>query len=328
MSIAFSKEKNENSKYTFPEQDEATPYDDVFRTLSVDCGELRIPLVNEVYHTRYTQNARMSELVNEHLVNSRDGFQKKIITDSAFSIEEPGVEKKRCFHMECQCEPDNTMLIRMFEYDTQIALQNGELEDALLTVRLPEASVLYLRHTRSTHDFLRIQVVASEESLEYRLPTIKLQNYSLDELLEKQLWFLIPFYIFNYEKSFPKIAENKKMWNRLKEDYKRIVAELDAQIKKGQLNTFQKTAIIDMSKKVIRNLAAGYDEVVEGVNSIMGGEVLDYEAKDILNKGISQGISQNAIHVFKNLIQKKGFSKEEAAEIAELPREMIDEIEV
>ena len=31
-----------------------TPYDDVFRTLLTDCTELMIPVVNEIFHTKYT----------------------------------------------------------------------------------------------------------------------------------------------------------------------------------------------------------------------------------------------------------------------------------
>lgn len=31
-----------------------TPYDDVFRTLLTDCTELIIPVVNEIFHTKYT----------------------------------------------------------------------------------------------------------------------------------------------------------------------------------------------------------------------------------------------------------------------------------
>ena len=30
-----------------------TPYDDVFRTLLTDCTELMIPVVNEIFHTKY-----------------------------------------------------------------------------------------------------------------------------------------------------------------------------------------------------------------------------------------------------------------------------------
>ena len=35
-----------------------------------------------------------------------------------------------------------------------------------------------------------------------------------------------------------------------------------------------------------------HDKLTKGVDDIMGGKVLEYEAKTILNKGINQGIEQ------------------------------------
>ncbi len=43
--------------------------------------------------------------------------------------------------------------------------------------------------------------------------------------------------------------------------------------------------IVEMSNKVVNHLAQKYDNVKEGVISIMGGKVLEYEAKQILNEG-------------------------------------------
>ena len=43
-----------------------------------------------------------------------------------------------------------------------------------------------------------------------------------------------------------------------------------------------------MVEKVVINLAKKYENVKEGVKSVMGGQVLEYEAKMILNCGIEQ----------------------------------------
>lgn len=55
-----------------------------------------------------------------------------------------------------------------------------------------------------------------------------------------------------------------------------------------------------MTKKVVQHIAKNHDNIREGVNSIMGGTVLEYEAKDILRKGISQGQFQLALKMFHN----------------------------
>ena len=78
-------------------------------------------------------------------------------------------------------------------------------------------------------------------------------------------------------------------------------------------------AILDLSKKVLDNLSKGSKKVKEEVESIMGGKILDYEAKDILNQGISQGISQGieqkTLQVYQNCINR-GMSEEDARAIA------------
>lgn len=40
-----------------------------------------------------------------------------------------------------------------------------------------------------------------------------------------------------------------------------------------------------MSKKVLEHIARKYDNIREGVKSVMGGKVLEYEAKTIKNEG-------------------------------------------
>lgn len=47
---------------------------------------------------------------------------------------------------------------------------------------------------------------------------------------------------------------------------------------------------MDMSKKVIRSLLGDkYPKVRKGVEEAMGGQILEYEAKTILNRGKAEG---------------------------------------
>ncbi len=49
---------------------------------------------------------------------------------------------------------------------------------------------------------------------------------------------------------------------------------------------------MDMSNKVLEHIAAKYDSVREGVKAVMGGKVLEYEAKTIKREGIEEGIKE------------------------------------
>ena len=63
-----------------------TAYDDVFRTLLVDCRELIIPIVNEVFHTNYIGTESVVLHENEIFMRQQDGEEEKVVTDSSFAI--------------------------------------------------------------------------------------------------------------------------------------------------------------------------------------------------------------------------------------------------
>lgn len=92
-----------------------TSYDDVFRTLLNDCTSLIIPVINEVFKEKYSGEEKTIFYPNEHFVNVQGGEEKERITDTYFMI--CGKEKKK-YHLECQSTADNSMIVRMFEYDT------------------------------------------------------------------------------------------------------------------------------------------------------------------------------------------------------------------
>ena len=174
-----------------------TPYDDVFKTLLNDCTELVIPLINEIFGEKYTGNEHVYFLRNEHFMNRQDADTKEKITDSCLTIQ--GILDKK-YHIECQSTPDGSMIVRMFEYDSQIALDSGELTGHRLRVSFPRSAVLYLIHNSRTPDEMTVGIETPGGNLDYKISVIKIQKYSLDEIFEKELFFLIPFYIFKYEK--------------------------------------------------------------------------------------------------------------------------------
>lgn len=94
---------------------------------------------------------------NEHFKNQQDGDQDKVITDTSFQI--VGADYIKKYHLECQSSTDNSMLVRFFEYDTQIALDQGELTGNVLRVTLPHSAVLFLRSSKNTPDKLKTEIV-------------------------------------------------------------------------------------------------------------------------------------------------------------------------
>lgn len=61
---------------------------------------------------------------------------------------------------------------------------------------------------------------------------------------------------------------------------------------KGTISEYTRCTIIDMSNKVLEHIAKKYHAVREGVKSVMGGKVLEYEAKTIKREGIKEGLEE------------------------------------
>ena len=307
-----------------------TPYDDVFRTLLTDCTELMIPVVNEIFHTHYTGKETICLLQNEHFIKMPDGSEQERITDSSFEIisEETAPiaqgQKKR-YHIECQSTEDGSMIVRMFEYDTQLALENREFISNILTVQFPDSAIVSLRHTKNTPEEMMVKVLTPGGKVSYTVPVLKVIRYTIHELFEKKLFFLIPFHIFAYEKDFKELEENKKKLKQLEAEYASIRERLEIACQMGDLNRYAKAAILDMSRKVIEHLAVKYKNVAKGVSRTMGGKVLNYEAKDILNRGRREGEEYTKIQIATKLLNM-GNDIKSVVELAELPQETVEKL--
>ena len=60
-----------------------------------------------------------------------------------------------------------------------------------------------------------------------------------------------------------------------------------------------------MSNHVMALIAQKYENVRRGVEPIMGGKIIEYEAKTILNKGIEKGRLESAISTLNRYIRRK-----------------------
>lgn len=253
-----------------------------------DCVRLLIPLINEVFSKNYSGDEQIIFRPNEHFINQQNGKEQKRITDSSFSIISHDNSEEK-FILECQSNDDDTLLVRIFEYITQEALDSGNITKYKLIVTIPNAAVLFLRSKKSTPNFMNIVINTPGGSVSFDVPVMKVQSYSLQQIFDKNLFFLLPFYIFNLEKDFPKYEASEEALENLKNVYINFMNRLEMAVKEGQISTYYRRTIIDMSKKVLENIASKYKNVQKGVNDIMGGKVLEHEGKTILNEGIAIG---------------------------------------
>ena len=278
-----------------------------------DCIKLLIPVVNEVFGKHYTGKEQIILQPNEHFIAQQDGKSQKRITDSSFKIiDDKGYEER--FLIEVQSTSDNSMIVRIFEYAVQIALDAGSVAGNELTVSIPNASIIFLRSKRTTPDRMTINVQTPGGDVKFDVPVVKVKSYTLSDMFGKGLYFLLPFYIFNVENKFQKYESDSEELEKLKDEYVKFMAGLDKAVTDGEISVYYRRVILDMSKKVLEGLARRYEKVQKEVKEIMGGRVLEHEGKTILNQGIEQGIAigeERTLNAAIEFMRLNGMSNEQ-----------------
>ena len=273
-------------------------YDGAFRTILNDCRQMIIPVINEVFKEDYTGNEIIEFHPNEHFIEQQDSANQERITDTNFIIYG---KKKKKYHLECESSlPDGRMTIRLFEYDAQIALDEGEVVNETLTVTFPNTAVLYLRNYKKTPDKMRYVIKTPGGTVEYDVPIMKVQEYTLEDIFSKGLLLLIPFYIFSHEKNFKVYNSNEQRLAELKAEYRSILERLDKLEQEGIIGAFDKRTIIELSGDVIREIAQKYENVQKGIGGMMSGALLETEARTILNKGKDEAKKETALRMLQD----------------------------
>ena len=273
-------------------------YDGAFRTILNDCRQMIIPVINEVFKEDYTGNEIIEFHPNEHFIEQQDSANQERITDTNFIIYG---KKKKKYHLECESSlPDGRMTIRLFEYDAQIALDEGEVVNETLTVTFPNTAVLYLRNYKKTPDKMRYVIKTPGGTVEYDVPIMKVQEYTLEDIFSKGLLLLIPFYIFSHEKNFKVYNSNEQRLAEVKAEYRSILERLDKLEQEGIIGAFDKRTIIELSGDVIREIAQKYENVQKGIGGMMSGALLETEARTILNRGKDEAKKEIALRMLQD----------------------------
>lgn len=138
--------------------------------------------------------------------------------------------------------------------------------------------------------------------------------------MQKQVLF------FCHEKLLALYDQSASQRKVLEAEYEDIRGRLETLLEQGAIDEYTKCTIVDMSWRVLENIARDYENVKKGVKSIMGGKVLDYEAKRIKTEGRTEGRregrregrKEGKLEALAELVRDNILSVQEAASRANL----------
>ena len=241
---------------------EAQLWDEIMKKEAFLMPEQLFPLIKEVHGKVYDKGTEIYPLATEFSVDRiKEGTPQIASIRADITVI---VAKKDIYHFECQIDNDGTMVIRMFEYDVNIALNYiTETEDGM-ELRFPHSAVLFLQDNGNIPDELVCKIKFQDGGIyQYRVPTIKVQTYTLEEIKEKHLCVLIPFLPLRFQKNMKAIQKQKEDIKRnklvtkqkveLSSLYEQIMLLLEEEVANGYLSeTNRKTIISLLGKSMIR----------------------------------------------------------------------------
>ncbi|MBD5559404.1 MAG: hypothetical protein HDQ87_03455, partial [Clostridia bacterium] len=248
-------------------QESSTPYDDIVRTLLHDSAESIIPVVNHMFGKTYSDKAEITTYTTEHVRKRANGKVVRRNSDLHFAVTEKGQTDE--YHYEVQTAPDGSILMRFFEYDTHMAFgrreQVGPLHERY---RLPNAGLICLRSYGGRPKEMRYTVVTSETEADHVIPVLSMGDTTVSKLIEGDLFFLLPFFLFCHVKELEKIEKSPERLEELFAEERRIAEFYESLEKKERLKAAELDLFLEMTKRAVQNLALEQPRIKEGTEKL------------------------------------------------------------
>ena len=206
--------------------------------------------------------------------------------------------RQELFHIEVQTVNDREMSIRMLKYGYNIGLAHQEESDSegRRILKFPHQMVIFLDDDPSIPDTVEVRIIFPDgQEVIYRVPTLKIRDYSMNDLVNRELYLLLPFEIFKVRKMFK--AANRARTDRAgKKDLatdellrtaEDLVQEVERLYNEGRLDTPGKDAIISSLGEIYYHMSTKYSLARE-INTKVDTMVTSIMEK-VRKEGLSEG---------------------------------------
>ena len=276
---------------------------------------LLLPLIQEVFHKVYPENAEIRLIATEYVVR-RIHKDSGSTLNSIFADIAVQIENRDIYHMECQMNKDKGMVLRMLEYDIHIGLVHGiraendreefPIENGHELV-MPRSVILYLNNTDSmpAEETCLIRF-ADGTAHEYRVPVMNVQSYTTEMIEKKHLNMLIPFLPIRFRKYFNGKREGKKpVTESVRKDLTEFIREcimiIDREKDNGTLTDIAGKEMIELLDVTCGYLLKNEPELKKEVHGIMRPIVMtqterfDIAVRKLILRDHAAGVSYQKI---------------------------------
>jgi len=240
-------------------------WDEITKALSLNMTHRLLPVIQEAYGREYPPHTPIQLLSTVHstyLNNPSQKLSSKLMDISVL------VGETDYYHIESQMDNDHHMVIRMVAYDLHFAIQHDTAKDTAtgeITLRFPRSLVIYPERNSAIPDRLQCRLVFPDGSQHiYRIPTVRIQTYTLEEIGKKHLDFFIPFTLLRFRPRLESGSNNISA-AELTDFVERLIVILQTEVEAGVLTQLECNDYINLLNKASTHIFHKYPAYHEEV---------------------------------------------------------------
>ena len=251
----------------------SSDYDSTFKTMKHAHKRLFISLINEAFGKNYPLSSDIIDVLPSEgilLSGNPDSSEKKTVErDNDFLICIGG----DYYLVESQVYDDDTMALRIAEYTFLAARQYAKVTQEEVTLKIPHFTVLYIKNTPRTPRTTTVRYLfPNGEEVTCTEKNLFLSDYSKEEIIDKKLYSLIPFYIARYEKELSQMKDFEKALSDLAFLRDKMLELVEAK----EISASEFVNLRDACVRVASHITDG-NEIQEKVVTAVGGEIYETE---------------------------------------------------
>lgn len=241
-------------------------WDEILKAIVDVMPSQLFPLFKEVCGREYSKDTPIILLGTETSLFWEGGDSPPNSTFMDISLLVAGTDY---YHLECQMKNDREMTIRMFAYDVHFAITHTRTTDentGEITLYFPHSVVIYPEQNSAIPEHLQCRVVFQDNSEHvYKIPTVRVQTYSLEEIRRKHLTILIPYSILRLRPRLKPNNKQKLTKQELTEFVKEAILVLGEEMEEGYLTEQEYHDYVRLFKFAADRVLAKHPQLQEEV---------------------------------------------------------------
>ena len=242
-------------------------WDEIMKALVYTMPEQFFPLIEEVYGITYPKGTTVQFLSTEQPVfpnNTEESLTSQFMDLSVL------INGTDYYHIECQMKNDHQMVIRMLSYDLHFAMRHCTTEqDATgeMILHFPRSVVLYPEKNGKIPDKLCCRIIFQDSSEHvYQVPTVKMQDYSTEEIGRKHLILFLPYVLLSLR---PQLENRNGIHKEeLTSLVNSVIVILNEEVQLGNITELQQKDILELFTRASKKIFIHYPEYQREVSSM------------------------------------------------------------